>query len=95
MEAEKRRALRRSLEYPAGIAAGDGSPVQSCFLSDVSETGARVRVTDPAQFPATVMLILSRNGVFRRCRVAWRNESSLGLEFLDAKEETLNRTPFV
>jgi len=93
MQGEKRRAPRKVLEYPAGIDTGDGSPLRPCLLSDISRTGVRVRVAEPSDLPPTVTLVLSRSGVFRRCRVAWTDGSDLGLEFLDRKRAPSRRLP--
>ena len=95
MDGEKRRAPRKFLEYPAGIDAGDGSPLRACVLSDISKTGVRVRMSEPMEFPKLVTLVLSRSGVFRRCRVAWTEGSDLGLEFMDKEQtETPRRRSF-
>lgn len=91
MDGEKRGAPRKFLEYPAGIDAGDGTPLRACVLSDISKTGVRVRVSEPTELPETVTLVLSSNGVFRRCRVAWAEGSDLGLEFLDKQATDLPR----
>jgi hypothetical protein len=90
--AEKRRNLRRTITYPAFIDLGDGSPVLECTLCDASQDGAQLAVADPNRVPDEFILALSADGAARRrCRVAWRTEAQIGVEFL--KEIKKNVTP--
>src|SRR5258707_15440544 len=81
--AEKRKNLRRSITYPAFIDRGDGLPAIECTLCDASQEGALLAVTDPRRVPAEFILALSSGGAARRrCRVAWRTATQIGVEFL-------------
>lgn len=81
--AEKRKKLRRSVTYPAFLDLGDGSPAQVCTLCDASEEGAQLAVADPQGVPDVFILALSSDGAARRrCRVIWRTETQIGVEFL-------------
>ena len=94
--AEKRKNLRRSITYPAFIDLGDGSPAIECTLCDASQEGAQLAVADPDSVPDEFILALSSDGAARRrCRVAWRTEDQVGVEFLkDLKKSAAPmRTP--
>ena len=81
--AEKRKNLRRSITYPAFIDFGDGSPAIECTLCDASQVGALLAVAEPDGVPDEFILALSSDGAARRrCRVAWRTENQIGVEFL-------------
>jgi hypothetical protein len=81
--AEKRKNLRRSITYPAFIDLGDGSPTIECTLCDASQEGALLAVAKPDSVPVEFILALSSDGAARRrCRVAWRTEDQVGVEFL-------------
>ena len=81
--AEKRKNLRRSITYPAFIDLGDGSPPRECTFCDASQEGAQLAVADPKSVPDEFILVLSSGGAARRrCRVAWRTENEVGVEFL-------------
>lgn len=81
MSTGDRRAKRKSLSYPARIDIGDGAP-RDCMLSDVSETGARVMLTQPAEVPDRITLLLGVQGAATRyCQVMWREGDELGLLF--------------
>jgi hypothetical protein len=96
--AEKRKSLRRSIAYPASIEIGGVASPVACTLCDASQHGAQLAVADPSSVPNEFILSLSADGaVRRRCRVIWRAESSVGVEFLkDPKKVTRAvRVPFV
>ena len=81
--AEKRKNFRRSISYPAFIDLGDGSPAIECTLCDASQEGALLAVAEPDGVPDEFILALTSGGAARRrCRVAWRTENQIGVEFL-------------
>ncbi len=82
MQGEKRASPRKPLEYSAGLDFGDGRSPRACVLSNISRTGARIRVDNTADLPERLTLLLSSNGVMRRCRVAWSEGQNVGLEFV-------------
>ena len=87
--AEKRKNIRRSITYPAFIEPGGGAPALECTLCDASQQGAQLAVADPVTVPNEFILALSSDGAARRrCRVIWRTENSVGVEFLkDVKKD--------
>jgi hypothetical protein len=90
MHDDKRRNVRRPLSYPGNIDVGDGSPLRDCVLHDASEHGAQIAVAAPDELPDTFILALGFEGTARRrCRVVWRTEDRIGVEYL--KDPTLNR----
>ena len=85
---EKRRNPRRLVSYPAFIDLGDDRPAVKCALCDASQEGAQLAVANPDALPDEFILALSWDGAARRhCRVTWRAEDSIGVQFLkDAKK---------
>lgn len=78
---DKRREIRRPIKYTAWIAQKE-KPLLGCVLADVSDKGARLEVETTENIPDNFMLFLSRRGSPRRqCRVAWRSETQLGVEY--------------
>jgi hypothetical protein len=76
-----RRDKRRRLVRPCWIGP---PPIQNARLLDVSPSGARVLLEDAAaKLRADHMtLYLTRNlKVFRHCRIAWRRDKEMGLQF--------------
>ncbi len=81
MAYEKRITRRQPLRYSAWIAVPKGNP-RNCVVSDVSETGARLAVSNNASVPDNFVLMLSRNGAARRyCSVVWRRDAEIGVKF--------------
>ncbi len=82
MAKDKRKARRKHLHYAAWIGDGD-QLLQGCIVADVSEGGARLDCGDPAGVPEEFVLILTdrQEGARRRCRVIWRSEKQIGVEF--------------
>ena len=81
MRRDKRRSRRRPLRYVAWAASESGER-QTCLLSDMSETGARIDVENAEQVPDRFVLLLSANGAARRaCRVVWRKPNQIGVSF--------------
>jgi hypothetical protein len=80
--ADKRKNLRRTVRYPATIEVGDDSAPRQCTLCDASQEGAQILVDDPASVPDQFTLVLGYDGTARRrCRVMWRSDTQIGVEF--------------
>jgi len=79
---DQRRSRRRPLFYAARIADGSEGPPRICTVSDISESGARVRIETPAPVPDQFILQFAATGtVQRECQVLWRNGEDLGVAF--------------
>lgn len=83
MGAENRKAARRQVSQPALMVRDDGSIIGLCTMLDVSAGGARLKLTGDVATPAEFILVLSkfRNGIRRRCTVAWQNSIHIGVRF--------------
>jgi hypothetical protein len=92
MGAEKRKNLRRTVSYPAWIHLSKDAPPQECALCDASEKGAQLAVSAPEKVPENFILALSADGsATRYCRVVWRTESQVGVEFVERPAGTTKR----
>jgi hypothetical protein len=79
-----RKSARKDLQHPAWVDAGDGSSPRSCTMSDVSQTGARLTIENPADVPDEFTLLLTGDGSVRRqCRVMRRIDREIGVQFLN------------
>jgi hypothetical protein len=69
------------MHYKAWLALSAGE-LRDCMLSDISDTGARIKVDDAETLPDRFFLLLSNRGTARRvCRVVWRKSSQIGVHF--------------
>ncbi|MEK1871805.1 MAG: PilZ domain-containing protein [Rhizobium altiplani] len=76
-----RKAHRRRTLIGAKILLNGGSSVLDCVVKDLSDGGARLVMDGAIAVPADFDLHLSDGRVFRSCRIAWRQVSSLGVSF--------------
>jgi hypothetical protein len=75
--------------YAARIIAIDGTWFRDCYLEDVSQTGAKISVTESVEGLnlSEFFLALSRTGnAHRRCRMVWLSGDDIGVRFEAAKE---------
>src|SRR5215213_3480329 len=88
MAGEKRNTLRRDARYGVWIAYGDDNTLVPCTLLDVSQSGARLMLPGNEDVPGEFLLLLSEHGRARRqCRVAWRRNDKVGVEFMIIDEK--------
>lgn len=81
-KAELRKHTRKPFHWRAMIMAGNETP-RSCTVTDVSESGARLKIDKPYELPEKFVLLLSSSGNARRlCRVIWRSKKDAGVKFL-------------
>jgi hypothetical protein len=83
MRSENRRKPRKAVRAVGFIYTIAGSPIGECNTLDISETGAKLKWTCPADIPPEFLLSLSRNGkVRRRCHLRWREADKIGVRFV-------------
>ena len=83
-QAELRKRPRRPLHYRARILLGEKGQPRSCSIEDISESGARIVLQADEELPKRFLLLLSARGGARSCREVWRDELTVGVEFLDS-----------
>ena len=52
------------------------------ILRDISENGAQIEVQNPQEVPNKFTLKLTSDYVNQPCQIAWRDEKSIGLQFV-------------
>jgi hypothetical protein len=94
---QDRRSLRRGRMLLTGkIVYGSAPYTFDCTIRDITETGARVRVTDPLSIPNHFLLLDIRRFVAFEAQVKWRRQNEMGLALtdrfsLDDQSNTRNR----
>jgi hypothetical protein len=76
---EERRNAHRVGKVATGIILF-GSEVIDCAILDVSDRGARLELSTTKELPSDFVLKLTE-GDRRECKVVWRNETRVGVEF--------------
>ncbi|WP_068023988.1 PilZ domain-containing protein [Rhodoplanes sp. Z2-YC6860] len=72
--------LRKRPRHPLDMRAYIETPT-AVSVADVSETGAKLVVKDPASVPDEFLLRL-RPDLRKWCRVVWRGAEEVGIEFI-------------
>jgi len=79
--AEQRRAVREKT-YKAGRIAFSGRRAEIfCLVRNLSATGACLGFDGPTELPDAFNLVFDSGEPSRMCRVVWRKEKRIGVEF--------------
>jgi hypothetical protein len=82
---ERRLYPRQAINRVAKFQSGVGSLPRDCFITDVSERGARL-YADGVEIPDQFVLSMTGEAAIRKeCRVVWRLGGELGVEFVDSR----------
>ena len=82
----RRRSERHVVRGPAQVLLGTGSLPRDCWISDISDGGARLHA-ERMDMPDEFTLLLANRTQRRECRVVWRLGHELGVEFTDGGRE--------
>jgi hypothetical protein len=82
MTTERRRAPRLKT-FKGGLIIFGLSPPVDCIVRNLSEFGAGLELKTPAPVPDNFTLLLKPELTRRNCRVVWRSENRLGVEFAE------------
>jgi PilZ domain len=85
MGRERRKSKRVPRISHATIVSLTDADIVECVLYDISSTGARIRVEDGEVVPDYFKLKIPGAPLIPRCRVRWRSDNELGLEFFGPK----------
>ena len=77
---ERRKRSRAISSQPAAISWA-GMRRINCVVRNFSSTGARLEGTLPASLPQTFNLVFDDDRSTLACRVKWRREGEVGVEF--------------
>jgi len=78
---ERRRLARSRVLKGAKLVVGT-SLVIDCVVRNLTNTGARIEVSNTARLPEKVVLTFDGGRSMRSCRVAWRTLNETGVEFV-------------
>ena len=79
---EERRSVSRSRTLKSGkILVHAHTSLVDCTVRNLSPKGAVLVLPSLAGIPEHFELVLDAQGTHHQCRVAWRGENRLGVEF--------------
>jgi methyl-accepting chemotaxis protein len=76
----ERRSFRYRTNRSAKIFLSD--EVMDCFVRDLSDRGARIEIANAKRLPQKFIMRIEGMTERHRCRVAWRTQNMIGIEYL-------------
>ena len=80
---DHRRQQRRRVLLSGRLVHSPHEETVECTITDVSSTGARLRLPEGVFLGAPLYLIDLTHGLAFKARLAWRRDNKAGLEFTD------------
>jgi hypothetical protein len=77
----ERRKRTRAVSSQAAVIACNGAKRINCEVRKFSTTGARLEVALPTSVPETFDLVFEDSRSTLQCRVKWRKDRNVGVEF--------------
>ena len=81
MNQNRRRGIRRALDWEAAVISSDGAWGHKCEVLDVSETGAQFSLDPAISLPSAFFLSFMKSGKVSRCLLVWRAGWKVGVQF--------------
>jgi hypothetical protein len=78
---ERRKAVRRRT-FKAGKIKIAGKSIIDCMVRNLTDKGASLEVSSPVGIPDTFELSIPIDNLTRKCRVSWRRERRIGVQFV-------------
>ena len=83
MSAEYRIETRQRVFLKGRIVFNNGASSMDCLVRDMSATGARVSLSETTTLPEAFELYIPQKDRTYRCKLAWRREDGVGVNFVD------------
>ena len=83
---EHRAAQRRRALIAATIRYSGGAVTVGCVVRNISDTGAKLDVSEGVSLPGSFELVIPQRDAVHRCELRWRRAGEAGVAFVDAGE---------
>jgi hypothetical protein len=80
----RRKFERHQVEISGKLMWANGLRSCACTIKDLSEEGASIEAADASYVPKSVFLFVGSSQSVFDCEMRWRNDTLIGLRFLDA-----------
>lgn len=88
MSSELRRDVRKRTFLRGRIIFNAGAASMDCVIRDLSETGARLELSETSTLPEVFDLHIPNKDATLRSSMCWRRGGEVGVTFENAKRET-------
>jgi PilZ domain len=79
---DRRASPRRVVDCAGSIVSGAGAKALDCVVADISDGGARLVVSGGGVPEEFGLMINDGTGAEHSCRVVWRLDDEVGVEFV-------------
>jgi hypothetical protein len=88
MTSNRRGKSRKEINWPASVLV-EGHLIE-CRISDVSESGAKIRIPGDKDLPSEFKIVFSLKGqIWRSCKIIWRDKNETGVQFVGPPHKDL------
>jgi len=88
---EPRMTARRRMLKGGMVCFNDRHSTLPCAVRDLSDQGARLRLSGSIDAPDTFELFIELDGVWVDCEVIWRSNDEIGVAFCSAQRQEAPR----
>lgn len=89
--AKQTRPLRNRVLNGGKLIVSDGQGLIDCVVRDMSDTGARVRLSNPTLLPMKLELLIVKSNMVYPAEVRWNRNTEAGLQFTGPGKVTARR----
>lgn len=83
----QRTATRRRALIAATLRYGGGAVTVDCVVRNISETGAKIAVSEGVMIPQHFEIVIPQLNAVHRAELRWRHAGEAGIAFLDAVDQ--------
>ncbi|MFY9291757.1 MAG: PilZ domain-containing protein [Methylorubrum rhodinum] len=83
MSSEQRQDIRKRTFLKGRILFNKGASSMDCLIRDLSETGARLELSETSTLPEVFDLYIPQKDETFRCTLRWRRDGGVGIAFAD------------
>lgn len=86
MSSEQRQDIRKRTFLKGRILFNKGASSMDCLIRDMSETGARLELSETSTLPEVFDLYIPQKDETFRANLRWRRDSAVGIVFADQRK---------
>lgn len=87
MSIELRRDVRKRTFLKGRIIFNGGNSTMDCLIRDMSESGARLELSETATLPDVFDLYIPSKDATQRVSLCWRRAGDVGINFADVPQQ--------
>ena len=86
MDSEQRQDIRKRTFLKGRILFNKGASSMDCLIRDLSETGARLELSETSTLPEVFELYIPQKDATFRSSLRWRRDGAVGIAFAETRK---------